>query len=48
MGDKKYGGQGKGGLFLHAWKLEFLEYSIEAPPPEAFKKKVLELFGIKI
>jgi 23S rRNA pseudouridine955/2504/2580 synthase len=47
-GDKKYGGQGKGGFFLHAWKLEFLEYSIEAPVPEAFKKKVSELFGIDI
>jgi len=47
-GDKKYGGQGKGGFFLHAWKLEFLEYSIEAPPPEAFKRKISELFGIKI
>ena len=47
-GDKKYGGQGKAGFFLHAWKLEFLEYSIEAPPPEAFKKKVVELFGIEI
>jgi len=45
-GDKKYGGQGKGGFFLHAWKLEFLEYSIEAPVPDAFKKKVSELFGI--
>ena len=44
-GDKKYGGQGKGGFFLHAWKLEFLEYRIEAPPPEAFKRKVSELFG---
>ena len=47
-GDKKYGGQGKDGLFLHAWKLEFLEYSIEAPPPEAFKKKISEFFGISI
>ena len=47
-GDKKYGGKGKGGFFLHAWKREFLEYSIEAPPPEAFKKKVSELFGINI
>jgi 23S rRNA pseudouridine955/2504/2580 synthase len=37
-GDKKYGGHGKDGLFLHAWKLEFLEYSIEAPPPEDFIK----------
>ena len=47
-GDKKYGGQGKAGFFLHAWKLEFLEYSIKAPPPEAFKKKVSEFFGINI
>jgi 23S rRNA pseudouridine955/2504/2580 synthase len=33
-GDKKYGGKkfGKGsGFFLHAWKLEFLEYTITAP-----------------
>jgi 23S rRNA pseudouridine955/2504/2580 synthase len=37
-GDKKYGGHGKDGLFLHAWKLEFLEYSIEAPLPEDFMK----------
>jgi len=47
-GDKKYGGHGKDGLFLHAWKLEFLEYSIEAPPPGAFKKNISELFGIDI
>jgi len=39
-GDKKYGGHGKDGFFLHAWKLEFLEYSIEAPLPEAFRKKI--------
>jgi len=37
-GDRKYGGRGKDGLFLHAWKLEFLEYFIEAPLPEAFLK----------
>jgi 23S rRNA pseudouridine955/2504/2580 synthase len=33
-GDKKYGGKkfGRGsGFFLHAWKLEFLEYTITAP-----------------
>jgi len=47
-GDKKYGGQGKGGFFLHAWKMEFLEYYIEAPLPEAFKRKISEFFGIKI
>jgi 23S rRNA pseudouridine955/2504/2580 synthase len=44
-GDRKYGGHGKDGLFLHAWKLEFLEYSIEAPLPQAFREKVKELFG---
>jgi len=33
-GDKKYGGKKfgeKNGFFLHAWKLEFLEYAITAP-----------------
>ena len=33
-GDKKYGGKKFGkesGFFLHAWKLEFLEYTITAP-----------------
>ncbi|GBU26725.1 pseudouridine synthase [Treponema sp. R8-4-B8] len=33
-GDKKYGGKmfgKKSGFFLHAWKLEFLEYAITAP-----------------
>jgi len=39
-GDRKYGGHGKDGFFLHAWKLEFLEFSIEAPLPQAFKEKV--------
>jgi len=43
-GDIKYGG-GKGGFFLHAWKLEFLEHSIEAPLPAAFREKMTELFG---
>ena len=43
-GDIKYGG-GKGGFFLHAWKLEFLEYSIEAPLPETFRKKITAVFG---
>ncbi|MDR0322602.1 MAG: RluA family pseudouridine synthase [Treponema sp.] len=35
-GDVKYGGARSSqmsGFFLHAWKIEFLEYSIEAPPP---------------
>jgi 23S rRNA pseudouridine955/2504/2580 synthase len=33
-GDKKYGGKKfgkKNGFFLHAWKLEFLEYTVTAP-----------------
>jgi 23S rRNA pseudouridine955/2504/2580 synthase len=33
-GDKKYGGKkfgNNGGFFLHAWKLEFLDYTITAP-----------------
>jgi len=42
-GDKKYGGSGKGGFFLHAWKLEFLENSIEAPLPQAFSEKIKAL-----
>jgi len=34
-GDTKYGGHrfSYGSLFLHAWKMEFLNYSIEAPVP---------------
>jgi 23S rRNA pseudouridine955/2504/2580 synthase len=32
-GDRKYGGHGNGGLFLHAWKIEFLDVIIEAPIP---------------
>ncbi|MCL2174923.1 MAG: RluA family pseudouridine synthase [Treponema sp.] len=33
------------GFYLHARKLEFLDYKIEAPLPEAFKKKLDEIFG---
>jgi 23S rRNA pseudouridine955/2504/2580 synthase len=44
-GDRKYGGRGKDGFFLHAWKLEFLEVSIEAPLPQAFKERITTLFG---
>jgi len=34
-GDIKYGGsKRKDGFFLHAWKLDFLDYSIEAPLPQ--------------
>jgi 23S rRNA pseudouridine955/2504/2580 synthase len=43
LGDLKYEGGGKGGFFLHAWKLEFLEYSIEAPIPQGFREKIGEL-----
>jgi len=35
-GDIKYGGHGKEGFFLHAWKMEFLDVFIEAPLPKAF------------
>jgi len=45
-GDTKYGG-GKGGFFLHAWKLEFLENLIEAPLPETFRRKITTLFKMK-
>jgi 23S rRNA pseudouridine955/2504/2580 synthase len=55
-GDKKYGGSYLGGGFLlHAWRMEFPEKEpaflptlpplIEAPLPENFRKKILELFG---
>jgi len=47
-GDKKYGGSGGGNFFLHAWKLEFLEYSIEAPLPKSdrrsYHEKVIHFF----
>jgi len=32
-GDVKYGGHSSGGFFLHAWKMEFMKHSIEAPLP---------------
>jgi 23S rRNA pseudouridine955/2504/2580 synthase len=44
-GDRKYGSVGKGGFFLHAQKIEFLEYSITAPLPPAFSEKIYTLFG---
>ena len=44
-GDRKYGSRGKDGFFLHAWKLEFLEVSIEAPLPQEFREKITALFG---
>jgi 23S rRNA pseudouridine955/2504/2580 synthase len=43
--DKKYGSNFKGGFFLHAWKMEFLDFNIEAPLPQRFIKKIEELFG---
>jgi len=35
-------------FYLHAWKLEFSDHKIEAPLPEAFKKKMIEFFGKEI
>jgi len=43
-GDAKYRGQGSG-FFLHAWKIEFLEYCLEAPVPEEFGREAAEVFG---
>jgi 23S rRNA pseudouridine955/2504/2580 synthase len=31
-------------IFLHAWRLSFLNYSIEAPIPETFRKEVNTIF----
>jgi len=57
LGDKKYGGKplpkGGGGFLLHAWRMEFpadnplpdLPGLIEAPLPDYFRAKILELFG---
>ncbi|MDR0444641.1 MAG: RluA family pseudouridine synthase [Treponema sp.] len=44
-GDRKYGSGSPGGFFLHAWKLEFLEYYIEAPLPAAFRERIRAVFG---
>jgi 23S rRNA pseudouridine955/2504/2580 synthase len=50
-GDKKYGGHGDGGFFLHAWKIEFNEPIegfppiITAPLPEPFLSRISELFN---
>jgi 23S rRNA pseudouridine955/2504/2580 synthase len=48
LGDRKYGGRGKGGFFLHAWKIEFLDYLIEAPLPFYFNEKIKTLFGANV
>ena len=54
MGDVKYGGQRtqdkeyktkNTGFFLHARKLEFLDYSITAPLPKDFIEAIKRLFG---
>jgi len=51
IGDVKYSEQRKKSneyrvdFFLHAWKLEFLEYLIEAALPVAFRDKIASLFG---
>jgi 23S rRNA pseudouridine955/2504/2580 synthase len=50
-GDRKYGGHGKGGFFLHAWKMGLNEPSegfppiIIAPLPEPFLARISVLFG---
>jgi 23S rRNA pseudouridine955/2504/2580 synthase len=52
-GDRKYGGsEQRGGLLLHAWKLELpgqalpgLPRQLEAPLPENFRKQTQDLFG---
>ena len=49
-GDRKYGGhvlhtgQDRTGFFLHAWKLELPDISIEAPLPPAFRKLIAAMF----
>jgi 23S rRNA pseudouridine955/2504/2580 synthase len=50
-GDIKYSGKkinDKGSFFLHAWKLEFLNFSIEAPLPPTFEEQVKKFFTMKI
>jgi 23S rRNA pseudouridine955/2504/2580 synthase len=47
-GDKKYGGHGQHPFFLHAWKMEFLDFSIKAPLPTAFEEKITALFGLAL
>jgi 23S rRNA pseudouridine955/2504/2580 synthase len=49
-GDKKYNGSfQKGGLLLHAWKLDFPPETgippLAAPLPKAFQKRIREIFG---
>jgi 23S rRNA pseudouridine955/2504/2580 synthase len=49
-GDTKYGGHGKGGFFLHAWKMELegtggILPPMLAPLPEPFLARISALFG---
>jgi 23S rRNA pseudouridine955/2504/2580 synthase len=59
-GDRKYGARalpgeraGRGGFFLHAWKIELREMPLDvpfppsftAPPPPAFQERLCSLFG---
>jgi 23S rRNA pseudouridine955/2504/2580 synthase len=53
-GDRKYGGSGAGGFFLHAWKLDTgghipgFPQPLIAPLPAPFQSRVAALFGIEI
>jgi 23S rRNA pseudouridine955/2504/2580 synthase len=53
-GDRKYGGHGKDGFFLHAWKMEQGEGTegilppLVAPLPEPFLSRISTLFGKEI
>ena len=56
-GDRKYGGHGPNKLYLHAWKIEIDENSMDipddfprlivAPPPESFRFQTDSLFNIR-
>jgi len=50
ISSKKYPKNGRQTVdfFLHAWKLDFLDHSIEAPLPQAFKEKTASLFGVDL
>jgi len=53
-GDRKYGGQGPGGFYLHAWKLDLgahiphFPQPLVAPLPASFQSRMSALFGSKI
>jgi 23S rRNA pseudouridine955/2504/2580 synthase len=50
-GDRKYGGRGSGGFFLHAWKMDLgghvagFPRPLTAPLPDSFQSRVTALFG---